>query len=73
MLWCTLDKNVIRRFIRAKTPEQLEVEQKKLNELFNTGFEYGSFYFVRGWWYTDFLIDAQMSENILKRMRRVKK
>ena len=67
-----MNTNVIRRFLKSKTLEELELQQLKLNKLYSTSFEYSSFYFVKGNWYTDFLIDAEISQRILSQMRGIK-
>jgi len=65
-----MNPNVIRRYLSAKTLEELEIKQLKLNKMFSTAFEYTSFYQdKKGLWYTDFMIDVGISQSLLSSMR----
>jgi len=64
-----ISPNVIKRFLVAKSPVELERQQLALNKLFNTSFEYDIVQAKNGKWYAWFPIDVEVSQSLLNTLR----
>ena len=64
--------SVVKRFLKAKSPEKLELEMVKNNVLHGTSFDYDIMQSNSGVWFAWFYIDINLS-NKLERIKGPKK